>query len=176
MNWQQYTLDNETNVNEFALFIRDFTNELRCKKVLEVGCNVGHNLRELEKAHGIDIDITAIMKANNFYPKNNFWEDNILTTNIDWHTYDFVFTRAVLSHLNNDQVLTAMKKMFVASNSYIMTCEYYAQSYNEIPWRDEVLYCRNYAELWKKFDVKVILDTWVWNDPMKLRMCLVRII
>lgn len=176
MNWQTYTLDNESNVNDFALMVRDFVNELGCKRVLEVGCNVGHNLRELEKAHGIDIDFTAIKKAMNHYPKNQFYEGDILTIGLTWHLYDFVFTRALLSHIDNNNIEKAITKILNATNHYFMFCEYYADSYKEIPWRDEVVYCRNYAALLKNYPVKIINDTWVWNDPLKLRMVLGRII
>ena len=65
--WNKWTNENEAIVNdELSRFVHGLVLSLHVQKVLEVGCNVGNNLKHFPEnfdVHGIDLNAYSLEKA-----------------------------------------------------------------------------------------------------------------
>ncbi len=114
-----------------------FTKALCCAdsvgSVLELGSNIGMNLRALEYLYpsqektAIEINPKAVgeLKAN--LPNVRVINDSILNFNTK-KRFDLVFTKGVLIHINPDKLKVVYKKMFDFSKKYILVAEYFNPS------------------------------------------------
>jgi SAM-dependent methyltransferase len=162
--WDRYTSDNETMLNDkLSEFIYHVTLALGAKKVLEVGCNVGNNLRAFPSTFditGIDLNEYALNKARKNLPTFNFKKGSILEIPFDDSTLDLVFTRGVLIHIRAENMKKAMSELFRVSKRWIFNVEYFGEGEKEINWkrgRDSLWY-RNMQKRWSDFDVDIISD------------------
>ena len=84
--------------------------------VLEIGCNVGMNIRALNlllpntKVTGIEINKKAADIARTISSNNIIINDSVLSYNPS-EKYDLVFTKGVLIHINPDQLNTLFLKI-----------------------------------------------------------------
>jgi len=120
------------------------------KDFLEVGANIGMNIDALARITpnanftGIEINTQA---CNELRRKNcRVIESSILNANIEV-TYNFVFSKGVLIHLNPNQLVDVYKKLYDWSNQYILIAEYYNPSPIAITYRgnSEKLFKRDFA-------------------------------
>ena len=118
--------------------------------VLELGANIGMNVQALKKLipklefTGIEINAAACDELKKTGAV--VLESSILDAKIT-ESYDLVFSKGVLIHLNPDQLLEVYSRMVNWSSKYILIAEYYNPSPVEIPYRghSDRLYKRDFA-------------------------------
>ena len=119
--------------------------------VLELGCNIGNNLRALRDLlpdadlHGIEINEQAAEEVRR-WGGASVEVGSILDLSSD-RTYDLTFTKGVLIHINPDRVADAYASLVGASSRYVMVCEYYNPTPVEVTYRghEHALFKRDFA-------------------------------
>lgn len=130
---------------------------LEDKRVLEVGCNVGNQLRLLQEMnfkhlYGIELQSYAVEKAKSLTTSINIIQatgDNIPFKD---KYFDMVFTSGVLIHISPKNIGFVLDEIFRCSNEYIWGFEYYADKYTEVDYRG------NEGLLWKTNFAKLYMD------------------
>jgi len=95
--------------------------------ILELGCNVGRNLKFLWKAGyrnltGVDINRSAISMARRFVPRATLVHGTIEDFIKTKERYSLVFTMAVLMHVKNGDI-NLFEKIATMAEDYIITIE-----------------------------------------------------
>ncbi|MHB1328389.1 MAG: pseudaminic acid biosynthesis-associated methylase [Gemmatimonadales bacterium] len=112
-------------------------------RVLEVGCNIGLQLRLLEKAnpglelHGLEPQSYAIERARNLAPHHHFHQGNAFALPFADGTYDLVFTHGVLIHIHPNDLPRALAEIVRVSRRFVLCHEYYAPDTVEIPYHGQ---------------------------------------
>jgi pseudaminic acid biosynthesis-associated methylase len=128
---------------------------LRISRVLEIGCNRGHNLRTLSEIFSDDVEILgvepnryALAIARCASDKVSAMSGNIYDLPFKDRYFDLVFTSGVLSHVPLDRLADAMRETARVSSRYILALEYYAEQEIEIEYRGhrDLLWKRNFLE------------------------------
>lgn len=137
-------------------FWQDTLAEFPIERVLEVGCNVGANLRwiadalEPSNVFGVDINPTALEGIRTRMPGvNSVWaKARELPFRDRW--FDLVFTVGVLIHQPPDALPLVMAEIVRCSRRYVLCGEYYAENLVEVPYRGEqgALFKRDYGRLY----------------------------
>jgi len=131
--------------------------------ILELGANIGMNVKSLQLlAPGSEVTAVEINSdACSQLAKTgcNVIQGSILEVDIP-NTFDFVFTKGVLIHINPEELGRVYDVMYKSSSRYIMIAEYYNPSpvgviYRGIPNR---LFKRDFAgEMLDKFtDLRLV--------------------
>ena len=124
---------------------------------LELGANVGMNIRALKmlfphsKSTGIEVNSEAAAKLSKI-------ADEVIHGSIEEvqirKTYDFVFTKGVLIHLNPESLQATYEKIYKSSKKWILIAEYYNPTPIQIQYRGHAnkLFKRDFAgEIMEKF-------------------------
>lgn len=143
-------------------FVGDFDREI---KILEVGCNIGImlvNLQEMgfKNLSGIEIQPKAIEHAYERTSGLNITEASAYEIPFEDNEFDLVFTTHVLIHLDPVKINTALKEIYRCSKKYIFGNEYYAENLTEIKnynGQNNIAWKRNfsglYSELFPELDL-----------------------
>ena len=116
-----------SNLNFFTKALIQAGNISSC---IEFGANIGMNFQALKllfpeiKLYGIEINEHAATVLNELIGKHNVYCGSIL----DWSstdTFELVLIKGVLMHINPNELKNVYQKLYKASNSYILICEYY---------------------------------------------------
>jgi len=119
--------------------------------ILEMGCNVGMNLRALRsllpscKLTGIEINEEAA-KILREWGEAEVVVDSVLDVTLDT-TYELTFTKGLLIHINPDYVNEVYKRLYEYSTKYILIAEYYNPTPVALEYRGhkDRLYKRDFA-------------------------------
>lgn len=144
------------NVRE--LFWQTVLNELDVRTLLEVGCNVGANLRWIaalrppQQVFGVDINLKALGELRRNYPDiNSLWSPGReLPFRDSW--FDLVFTMGVLIHQPETTLPLVMAEIVRCSRRYVLCGEYFSEKTIEVPYRGQsgALFKRNYGNLYNE--------------------------
>jgi pseudaminic acid biosynthesis-associated methylase len=157
---QQYTDRNTYGVegldhfylNQFGLSRTDmnkqFIGDLTINRTLEVGCNVGNVLLNLQsigmdELYGIELQQYAVEKAKELTKGINIIQGSAFDIPFKDGFFDLVFTSGVLIHISPEDIELAIDEIYRVSNRYIWGFEYYSEEYTEIDYRG------NAGKLWK---------------------------
>ena len=142
------------------------------KSCLELGANVGMNLRALELlAPGIDLDAVEINPGaaqilRDFIGKEKVFEGSIFDFPCD-KKYDLVLIKTVLIHINPEMLDAVYEKLYKASNKYVLICEYYNPTPVTVNYRgqDDRLFKRDFAgDMLDKYnDLKLVDYGFTYN-------------
>lgn len=118
-------VDPATRVEEFSKLIGN----LPVKRILEVGCNRGHNLAAIStigsyELHGIDPCGYALDIARESGYNAKFVIADAFKIPYPDSYFDLVFTCGVLMHISNKDIALAMREMRRVSNKYVLALEY----------------------------------------------------
>lgn len=134
---------------------RDFLEGLQVSSILEIGCNVGNQLRLLqtlgfERLYGIELQQYAVEKAKSCTENINFVQGNALDNPFRDSYFDLVYTSGVLIHISPDHLLKAMSEIHRTSKRYIWGLEYFAEEHQEIAYRgnNDALWKGDFARLY----------------------------
>ncbi len=127
------------------------------KKILEVGSNVGLNLRALRRITQSElfaVEPNAMARKrmidDGVLPDSNIVEAFAASLPFDDASIDFVFTSGVLIHIGPADLLSSCKEIQRVSSKYVMCCEYYSDCEEEIPYRGHQgqMFRRDYGQFY----------------------------
>jgi len=134
--------------------------------VLELGCNVGMNLKAFDLLDpnllksGFDINESAILQLKAEKPSFDVKTGSIIESLVT-ETVDFSFTKGVLIHINPDHLQSVYANLYEKSNKYICVIEYYNPSPVAITYRghDDRLFKRDFCgDLLDKYSDLELVD------------------
>jgi len=98
--WTKYTFDNINNYYiDISRFIWYNCLGLGCKRILDVGCNIGMELTSFPNyadLTGVDSNLLALKKAEQRKPYFKFKQGDVTNLDIPDNSYDMVFDRGVM--------------------------------------------------------------------------------
>ncbi|CDG36745.1 MAG TPA: methyltransferase domain-containing protein [Acetivibrio thermocellus] len=128
---------------------------LENKRILEVGCNVGNQLRMLQRMgfnnlYGIELQQYAIEKAKALTKRINIIHGVADDIPFKDGYFDMVFTSGVLIHISPGNINRVLDEIYRCSREYIWGFEYYADDYTEVNYRghESLLWKTNFPKLY----------------------------
>ena len=129
----------------------------RDARILEVGANIGNQLRALrrigfEKLYGIEIQRYCVEEAKRLAPEVDVIEGSAFDIPFKDGFFDLVFTNNVLIHIAPDDIGRVMDEMFRVTKRWIWGFEYFAPDFTKIDYRgrDNLLWKADYAALFRQ--------------------------
>ena len=105
----------------------EFVESLKPKRTLEVGCNYGKELRQINKLteiYGLDNSKKQIKRAKKYLPSGNFiFGEGEKTPFPDEH-FDLVYTAGCLSHNPPKKLPLLLDELIRVSKKYVLLIEY----------------------------------------------------
>ncbi|OGY92015.1 MAG: methyltransferase type 11 [Candidatus Komeilibacteria bacterium RIFCSPLOWO2_02_FULL_48_11] len=134
-----------------------FLKDLVIASILEVGCNVGNQLRLLQQQGysnltGIEIQSHAVKRARELTKGINIIEGSAFALPFKDSSFDLVFTTGVLIHISPNDIKAALAEIYRVSKKYIWGFEYFSDQYQSIEYRGHK------DRLWKADFSKIYLD------------------
>ena len=167
-------IDRNISDQLFASNLYFFSNILKsCSNVssiIELGSNVGMNVKALKlllpesKLHAVEINKSAYDELSKLdcFAHNSAIEDFMIN-----ETFNLVFTKGVLIHIDPENLESVYSKMYELSNKYILIGEYYNPTPMELSYRgnEGKLFKRDFAgDLLSKFsDLKLVNYGFAYN-------------
>ena len=139
---------------------------------LELGCNVGRNIKQLQKVlpsakpSVIEISEEAFEYANDQFTFEHAFNGPILDSDFAENSFDLTFTMGVLIHINPDQLLEHMKKLYGYSNNFIVMGEYFNRTPVSLEYQGQKdkLFKRDFGKLFlENFDVTLVDYGFLWG-------------
>lgn len=138
-------------------FWYELLDRLKPQSVLEIGCNVGANLRWVvdrvpaRAVYGIDINEPALRTVRSRFNVNAVWSSARELPFRD-RMFDLVFTAGVLIHQPETTLSHVMGEAVRTSRRDVLALEYAAAETVEVPYRGQpgALYKRDYGRLYKE--------------------------
>ena len=165
---ERNTKDLKSRIYHFKKIFKKIS---KIKSVFEIGTNIALNLDAIKKikpvvkTSGIEINSEIISRIK----KNHIIYNNSILNFQSKKTYDLVFTRAVLIHINPKKLTSVYKKMYHLSKKYILIDEFFNPTPVTLKYRGHKnkLFKRDFAfEIMKKYDLKLIDYGFGWSkDP-----------
>lgn len=146
-----------SNVALFSQVLRRTNN---IEKVLELGSNIGLNLMALRqllpdaKLSAVEINSKAAAELKLNVSNVEVHLESILDFQPNADTWDLVFTKGVLIHINPDRLPSVYALMHRAASRYLLVAEYYNPKPTEISYRGHS------GKLFKRDFAGEILDTY----------------
>ena len=149
-----------------ALFSRIVARTKGIRSVLELGPNIGLNLVPLRgllpdaELSAVEINERAAAELRSSIPDIDLHQTSILEFS-PTRTWDLVFTKGVLIHIDPDALPSVYSKMYESSDRYVLVAEYYSPRPEELPYRGHSgkLFKRDFAgELLDQFPDLQLLD------------------
>ena len=146
--WQGSFGDSYTDRNAKAAegrlpFWKKLLTDHPCDRVLEIGCNLGANLRWIAQVipprdvYGVDVNEKALATLRSDVPTiNPVWARARELPFRDGF-FDLVFTCGVLIHQPPDMLEGVMAEAVRCSRRYVLAMEYFAEKPTEVPYRDQ---------------------------------------
>ena len=139
---------------------------------LECGCNIGRNIEQINRILPnaqpsiIEISKPAFAFVCSRYSLIHAFNGAILESSFDNDSFDLVFTMGVLIHINPEQLIDHLEKMFRYSSKYILMGEYFNRTPISIHYQGEKdkLFKRDFGKLFiENFDVKLLDYGFLWG-------------
>jgi len=142
--------------------------------VLEVGANVGNNLRALRQLSGAEFfalepNAKARQKliGDGVVPSGNVRDGFAAAIDFPDNSIDLVFTSGVLIHIHPNDLLASCREMHRVSRRYVVSVEYFADTPTELGYRghDERLFKRDFGGFWLDnfADLRVVNYGFAWK-------------
>jgi len=139
----EYTDRNAGAGEKRARFWRNLLSELPVSSVLEVGCNLGANLRWIQphvlpgKIVGVDVNDYALGRLKVGLPRVQAAAAVARELPFRDDAFDLVFTMGVLMHHAPDALPAAMGEIVRCARRYLLCGEYFAESLTEVFYRGQ---------------------------------------
>lgn len=133
---------------------------------IEFGANIGMNLKALQLLYpemdlsGVEINKDASKELAKLVGKKNIFEGSIF----DWtprKKYNLTLIKGVLIHINPKMLNEVYNRLYEASDSFILLCEYYNPAPVKVPYRghENRLFKRDFAgEMLDKYSDLSLID------------------
>lgn len=154
----QYVERNKNVSSERRRFWKTLLARIRIQNVLEVGCNIGGNLRwiadvlEPHRVFGIDINQKALREVRRRLPGiNAVWSEAKHLPFRDGE-FDLVFTAGVLIHQPDEALPQVLSEVVRCSRRYVLCLEYCSEDPVSVFYRghQDALIKRNYGAIYQK--------------------------
>ena len=126
-------------------------------RILEVGANIGNQLRALSRIgfrhlYGIEIQRFCVEEAKRLVPAADVVEASAVDIPFKDGWFDLVFTNNVLIHIAPDDIGGVFDEMHRVTGRWIWGFEYFAPQFTQIPYRgkDDLLWKADYAALFRE--------------------------
>ena len=162
------------------VFWHEQLERLGARSALELGCNVGGNLRWIaerlgtDNVAGIDINQRALDVLRHRMPGVDARRASVLAVPFPDASFDLVFTMGVLIHQAPEHLDTVMREIFRCSSRYVLCGEYYADELTAVPYRGQegALFKLDFGARYRQlFPELTLIDTGllsrsegVWDD------------
>jgi len=162
--------DNGLGSKAWDLMLKVIKTDVR--NYLECGSNVGRNIEQIKlllpqsKPSIIEISQPAFDFVTSRHNFQYTFNGSILDSKFENKAFDLVFTMGVLIHINPDQLLDIMSKMFEYSNKYILMGEYFNRTPVMIEYQGEKdrLFKRDFGKLFiENFNVNLLDNGFLWG-------------
>lgn len=132
--------------------------ELEVQTVLEVGCNIGANLRWIAKllpphqVYGVDVNLKSLYELQRTIPDVNALRGLGRELPFRDRRFDLVFTIGVLIHQPEGTLPLVMAEIIRCSRRYILCGEYFAEKTAEVQYHGQrgVLFKRDYGRIYQE--------------------------
>jgi pseudaminic acid biosynthesis-associated methylase len=146
---QRYTERNDLERPARVESLRAILAGVEIGHALEVGCNVGWNLRYLRRlgvprVWGVEPQRYAVARARAADPELDVFEGTAFDLPFKDYTFDLVFTSGVLIHIGPSELPLALAEMARCSRRYLLVIEYDHAQEVEIDYRGHA------GALWKR--------------------------
>jgi len=142
------------------------------RSVLELGCNIGRNLSVLDmllpgaQKSIVEISPLAFKSVTENFELKYSQNKSILESDLPLNSFDLVFTSGVLIHVNPDDLIKTMEKMFDYSHRYILICEMFSRTPRAVNYgnEDDLLFTRDFGRLFlENYPCKIIDYGFLWG-------------
>jgi pseudaminic acid biosynthesis-associated methylase len=148
-------VDRNTTFDHRRPFWDGLLTAVPCRRVLEVGCNVGGNLQWVAEhvppggVWGIDVNRKALSLLAERVPDANAVSGPARDLPFRDGWFDLVFTMGVLIHQPEPTLPLVMAEMVRCSKRWLLAGEYYAPATEEVGYRGQegALFKRDYGRL-----------------------------
>jgi pseudaminic acid biosynthesis-associated methylase len=131
--------------------------KVEAASALEIGCNVGGNLRWLaellgaENVAGVDVNERALEVVRSEIPGVDARVASARELPFADASFDLVFTTGVLIHQSPEELPRVMDEIVRTSRRYVLCGEYRADELEEVPYRGQrgALYKQDYGRLYQ---------------------------
>ena len=146
----------ERRVRMWRRILRPLSSDLP-ESCLEVGANVGVNLRALQKLHAVEMyalepnaNARHALVRDGVVPADHVRDGSVEDIDLDDEGVDLVFTSGVLIHVAPERLDAAYREMHRVARRYLLTIEYFASDPEEKTYRGEtgLLFKRGFGALW----------------------------
>lgn len=164
------TFDHELGAQAWSLMLRTASGGIA--NYLECGCNIGRNIEQLKlvvpdaQPSVIEISEPAFKYVTARHRFAHAFNGAILDSKFESGSFDLVFTMGVLIHINPDQLLEHMAKMFAYSSHYVLFGEYFSRTPTMIEYQGEAnkLFKRDFGKLFMQhFPVRLLDYGFLWG-------------
>lgn len=137
-------------------------------RVVEIGCNVGANLRWIAprlaqgNTFGVDVNALALRQLRARLPDVNAMLAPAKDLPLRTGWFDLAFTTGVLIHQPDSTLATVMGEIVRVTRRYVLCGEYFATTTEEVPYRGQegALFKRDYGALYLKLHPELrLVDT-----------------
>ena len=124
------------------------------KSILEVGSNIGNNLRALRTLTGAEMyalepnaDARRVLVADGVIPAEHAMDGFAASIPLGDDEVDMAFTSGVLIHIHPDQLLASLQEIHRVAKRYVVCIEYFSDKPEMIPYRgyDDRLFKRDFG-------------------------------
>lgn len=149
-----------------AFFSKVLGGTRRVRSVLELGSNIGLNLMALRQLlpeaglSAVEINEKAASELKKNVPDIDLYHGSILEFQPS-RTWDLVFTKGVLIHINPDRLPGVYSTMYQSASKYILVAECYNPSPTEVVYRGHTakFFKRDFAgEMLERFSDLSLVD------------------
>ncbi|MFO0852001.1 MAG: methyltransferase domain-containing protein [Gemmataceae bacterium] len=146
-------------------FWRGLLAEFPAASALEVGCNLGGNLKWVaavlppHQVFGVDVNLSALRALRAAVPDVNAVHTRGRDLPFRDRWFDLVFTMGVLIHQPESTLPLVMSEIVRCSRKYVVCGEYYSQQTVEVPYRGHsgALFKRDYGGLYQALFPELVL-------------------
>jgi pseudaminic acid biosynthesis-associated methylase len=139
-------------------FWRQILDEFPAKSALEIGCNLGANLRWLAAmlptgdVFGVDVNAAALRELRRNLPDANAVRAAGRELPFRDRWFDLTFTAGVLIHQPDATLPLVMSEIVRCSRRFVLCAEYHSDDSVEVPYRGHsgALFKRNYGDLYQQ--------------------------
>ena len=161
----EYVERNRTAAEGRRTFWDELLRDIAPASVLEVGCNLGANLRWIggvvpERAvFGVDINERALEELRRHLPRINALWGSARDLPFRDARFDLVFTMGVLIHQSPPVLPLVMSEIVRCARRYVLCGEYYAEQVTEVPYRGQrgALWKRDFGAYYQELFPDLIL-------------------
>jgi pseudaminic acid biosynthesis-associated methylase len=145
-------------------FWQELLDRVKPESTLEVGCNVGGNLRwiapEVAQVAGIDVNEGALEALRERLPGVDARLAPARALPFPDSSFDLVFTMGVLIHQPTEDLEAVLSEIVRCSRRYVLCGEYFDETEVEVPYHGErgALFRRDYGALYQQLfgDLRLI--------------------